>query len=386
MRANEWIDGIAIPRMRLAPDIGGAMMKSALVHYWITGQRGGENVLEAIAELLPDADLIAHVIKKDKLFGSLSGRRITETFISKLPFASSRYQMYLPLMPIALELLDVSEYDLIVSSEAGPAKWIIPSPDAFHVCYCHSPLRYIWDQQQIYMTQVPAVLRPFAEFYAHGLRHSDILSATRVDRFVANSNFVARRIQKYYRRDAEVIHPPVATESFLPAHELDDYYLIAGEIRQYKRVDVAVEACTALGRRLIVIGGGDTKHLRAVAGPNVTFLGRVSFEQFRETLARCRALIFPGVEDFGIVPVEAMACGRPVIAYGRGGALDTIVDGVTGILYNDPSVAGLMRAIEAFEATESAFEEGACIRQAKKFSRETFQLKFRELLSARECL
>jgi glycosyltransferase involved in cell wall biosynthesis len=354
--------------------------RSALVHYWLVGRRGGEVVLEAIAELLPNADLMGHIINPDVLFGSLRGREMRETFISRLPFARTNYQAYLLLMPLALEAIDMGKYDLVVSSEAGPAKWVITNPDARHICYCHSPLRYIWDQRSIYFNQLPRLARPLAEVAAHHLRRSDILSSTRVDDFVANSSFVARRIWKYYRREAEIIHPPIDVDDY-KVDEPGDFYLVAGENRHYKRFDVAIEACSRRGRRLYVVGAGtDTRELRAKAGPTVTFLGKLATPEFRRILSQCRALLFPGVEDFGIIPLEAMASGRPVIGYGRGGALDSVKPGVSGLLYDGGEADDLIRAMIEFEAEEHHFTSSGCVAVARAFDRTIFQAKFSELL------
>ena len=280
-------------------------------------------------------------------------------------------------MPFALERLDLNQYDIVVSSEAGPAKWVLTRPDAIHICYCHSPLRYIWDQQHVYLQRLPVALRLMAQLYASHLRKSDLLSAARVDYFIANSEFVRQRIKKFYRRDAYVIHPPVATTEFHPDPAPDDYYLFAGEIRRYKRPDLAIQACTNLGRRLIVLGEGPhISELRAFAGPTVEFRDRVSFAELKVTMARCRALLFPGVEDFGIIPVEVMASGRPVIAYARGGATETVVDGETGILYTENSVKGLSDAILRFEAAEVSFGPEACVRRARDFDTEVFLQRF----------
>jgi glycosyltransferase involved in cell wall biosynthesis len=357
-------------------------MKSALVHYWLVGKRGGEIVLEAMGEVLPQADLVAHVIKPDSLFGSLRDRTLIRTFISRLPMAERRYQVYLALMPLALEMLDLNSYDLILSSEAGPAKWVIPGPNARHICYCHSPLRYIWDQREIYFGQLPAPLRPFAHAMASSLRRSDALSAHRVDQFIANSTFVRNRIWKYYRREAEVIHPPIDVKQYTVG-DGGDYYLIAGEHRRYKRMDLAIKACTALGRRLIVAGGdSNAKELTAVAGPTVEFVGRPDDAAFRKLLAGCRALLFPGPEDFGIVAVEAMASGRPVIALAQGGALDSVDPGVSGLLYHGTEVEDVKSAILEFEANESAFTPSACVAQAMKFDRGLFLQKLRAVVQS----
>lgn len=354
--------------------------KVALVHYWLVRRRGGEAVLEAIGRLFPGADLIASVVDPDVAFGSLQGMPLRTTFVDKLPAAKKIYPLYLPLMPLGLEMIDTEGYDLIISSEAGPAKWIIPGPEAKHICYCHSPMRYLWDQRFGYIGKVPKIARPLAHVVAGRLRQSDVLSAARVTQFVANSSFVAQRINQYYRRDAEVIHPPVDVDRFTVG-EAEDFYLCAGQVVSYKRVDLAVQACTRLGRRLVIAGGGDNKRLREMAGPSVTFLGNVDDAEMKDLMRRCRALLYPGVEDFGIVPVEVMASGRPVIAFGRGGALDTVEPGVSGLLFNEQSVESLARAIERFEAEESSFSAEACRRSAHRFDRAVFERKFSDLVA-----
>ena len=356
------------------------MTKAALVHYWLVKWRGGEVVLDALGELLPDADLFAHVIDPAILRGSLLGRHTTETFIGRLPRARRLYKAYLPLMPLALEALDMSSYDIIVSSEAGPAKWVIPSPHARHICYCHSPMRYLWDQRQIYFAKLPRPFRPLAEAFASRMRRSDILSATRVDDFVANSDFVRQRIWKYYRREATVIYPPVDLQQFHVADSIGENYLVAGEIVPYKRVDLAVRACTKLDRRLRIVGGGDVTALKKIAGPTVEFVGRVSDEAFRDEIARCRALLFPGLEDFGLIPVETLASGRPVIAYGRGGVTETVQHGISGIFFGEQTSEALERAILEFEAEEASIRPEACVQRARAFSRQAFQTSMSALL------
>jgi glycosyltransferase involved in cell wall biosynthesis len=351
----------------------------ALIHYWLINNRGGEAVLEAIGRILPRANLYTNVLDRKYLFGSLEGMPVTTTFIDKLPAARKAYQAYVGLMPMALEALDMSPYDLIISSEAGPAKWVLPSPGKVHLCYCHSPMRYLWDQRFTYYEQIPPWLRPLAPFVAHGLRQSDVLSSFRVTQFIANSNFVAKRINQFYRREAEVIHPPVDVARFI-ADTPEDFYLCAGEIRHYKRIDLAILACQRLGRRIIIVGDGRLGPLESLAGPNVTFLGRVDTRTFKCLLARCRALLFPGVEDFGIVPVEAMASGRPVIAYGQGGALDSVDPGVSGVFFEEQSVDSLCDAILEFERIESRFSAERCQAWAKQFDRNVFESKFKNAI------
>jgi len=359
-------------------------MRVALVHYWLTNMRGGERVLKAFADMFPNADIFTHVVDRDRIAEGLKAHRIETSFISKMPFAVKHYQKYLPFMPRALEELDLSAYDLVISSESGPAKGVIPRPDAFHLCYCHSPMRYIWDLFGDYRSSAGLLARQVFPGIAHRLRTWDVTSAARVDQFVANSSFVAKRIEKYYRREAEVIFPPVATEEFsaAPTGEPGDYYLAAGEFVGYKRFDLAVDAFTRSGRKLIVIGDGEErKNLEKRAGPNVEFLGRVDFATLKQHFATARALAVPGEEDFGMVPVEVMASGRPVIAFGRGGALDTVRHGETGWLFSDQSVEGLVDAVEAFE--RETFDPAALRAHAGQFGLAPFREKVRGLLETR---
>ncbi len=339
------------------PDVGRAGLmqgrRVAIIHYWLVGMRGGEKVLESLCRMFPDADIFTHVADPSKLSATLTRHRITETRIGRLPFAKRMYQQYLPLMPRALEELDLTGYDLVISSEAGPAKGIIPPPDAPHLCYCHSPMRYLWDQYHVYRNGAGRLTKLAMPILAHQLRQWDVTSAARVDGFAANSQHVANRISKYWRREATVVHPPVAVEDFAPVAqaELGDFYLWAGELAPYKRADLAVEAFRRLDLPFVVIGGPDktVARLKAKAGPKTRFMGKVPFAELKSAMARCKALIFPGEEDFGIVPVEVMASGRPVIAYGRGGILDTVVDGETGLFFRDQTVDALIDAVQRFE-------------------------------------
>jgi glycosyltransferase involved in cell wall biosynthesis len=356
-----------------------ADLRVALVHYWLVSARGGEAVLEGIGRLFPAADLYAHVIDPSVPYGSLAKMRARTTFIAKLPAARRLYPAYLGLMPTALEALDLSSYDLVISSEAGPAKWVLPAPGAKHVCYCHSPMRYVWDQRFTYLDRIPAPIRPLAHLAGHSLRQSDFISASRVTQFVANSRFVANRIEQYYRRESEIIYPPVDVDDFVTG-EPEDFYLCAGEVRHYKRIDLAIQACERLGRRLIIAGGGNARRLKAMAGRHVEFTGRLDTEAMRSLMRRCRALIFPGVEDFGIVPVEVMASGRPVIAYAYGGALDSVVPGVSGVLFGRQTVDGLVSAILEFENSETALAQEEIRKHARTFSRAEFEAKFSALI------
>jgi glycosyltransferase involved in cell wall biosynthesis len=350
-------------------------LKVALVHYWLVGMRGGEKVLEELCALFPQAEIFTHVVVPEAISPALRRHKIHTTFIARLPGARKHYQKYLPLMPMALEELDLRGFDLVISSESGPAKGVITPPDCLHICYCHSPMRYVWNMYQDYKGEAGAVTRLLMPPIFHYLRQWDQLSSGRVDHFLANSTAVQSRIAKYYRREATVIHPPVDTGIFTPGNQSDgDYYLVCGQLVGYKRVDLAVEAFNRNGRPLVVIGGGELfRKLQAKAGANIRFLGPQSIEVLREHYRHCRALIFPGEEDFGIVPVEAMACGRPVIAYAKGGALDTVIDGATGILFPTQTVEALNNAVAEFESCPGALPPQSLRDHALRFSREIFR-------------
>jgi glycosyltransferase involved in cell wall biosynthesis len=357
-------------------------MKVAIIHYWLVTMRGGERVLEELCELYPDAHIYTHVVDRTKLSPKLRDRDIRTTFIAKLPFAVKCYQRYLPFMPMALEYLDLRGYDLVISSESGPAKGVITDPETLHICYCHSPMRYLWNMYHEYRGQTGGVTRFLMGPVFHYLRQWDCLSAFRVDYFVANSHTIAGRIAKYYRRHAVVIPPPVDTDAFAVADQHDDFYLFCGQLVGYKKADQAVKAFNRMGKRLIIIGTGEQyKMLKGIAGTTITMLGPQPFEVLKDHYARCRALIFPAEEDFGIVPVEAMACGRPVIAYGCGGALDTVVDGITGVLYKPQTVDALVAAVERFESCEDSFSSEKIRAHAEKFSRATFRHAFSQFVS-----
>ncbi|MEJ1931906.1 glycosyltransferase [Nostoc sp. NIES-2111] len=343
--------------------------------------RGGEKVIQELCKLYPDADIFTHVVDPDKVAPLISGRTVQTTFIARMPFSRRFYQYYLILMPFALEVLDLSGYDLVISSEAGPAKGVITGPRTLHVCYCHSPMRYVWDQFNQYVNS-KGVLARWA-FYIFGpcLRMWDVTTAARVDCFVANSSFVAGRIRKFYRRGAHVLNPPVDVDAFRVSRSNEGFYLVVGQMVAYKRVDLAVRAFTELGKRLIVIGTGEQeKALAKLAGPTIEFRGWQSDEEVARAYGECRALIFPGEEDFGIVPVEAMACGKPVIAFGRGGALDTVIDGRTGMLFGEQTVESLKACVTAFEARESSFDPDAIRAHAETFDRRHFNERFSRIV------
>jgi glycosyltransferase involved in cell wall biosynthesis len=356
-------------------------VKVAIIHYWLVGMRGGEKVLEALCELYPHADIFTHVVVPEAISPRLQYHKIRTSFIARLPRVSKWYKHYLPLMPFALEQLDLREYDLVISSESGPAKGIVPRPDALHVCYCHSPMRYVWNMYHEYLSSAGLLARTAMPLLMHYLRAWDVTSAARVDRFIANSHNVAARIWKYYRRQADVVYPPVDVDSFAPISEAKntDYFLMVGEMIPYKRPELAVQAFNATGRKLVVIGGGPMlAQLRRDARSNVSVLGPQPVQVLRHHYARCRALIFPGEEDFGIVPVEAMASGCPVVAYGRGGAVETVVDGITGILFGRQAVEDLVAAVERVDRME--FDQKMLVQHTRAFGTSRFKQEVSRLI------
>ncbi len=356
-------------------------MKVAFVHHWLVNYRGGERVLQALCNLYPEADIFTHVFAPENLPDSFRQRRVFTSFINRLPKAAKWYPYYLPLMPLALERLDLRGYDLVISIESGPSKGVIVDPGATHLCYCNTPMRYIWDMSHDYMEQCGCVKRFLSAPLFHYLRMWDVTTAARVDSFACNSQFVAKRIKKYYRREAEVVYPPVDLDDFQVGTEREDFYLLLGELVPYKRADIAIEACRKAGKRLVVIGGGpDLDALSRGAPRNVSFLGRQEFPVVRDHLSRCRALLFPGIEDFGIVPVEAMASGAPVIAYRNGGAAETVIDGVTGHLFQEQTADSLGTAIKEFE--EMNFKTDDLLKQAGRFSHQSFAENIQAFIQA----
>ncbi|MBU1384253.1 MAG: glycosyltransferase [Alphaproteobacteria bacterium] len=365
-------------RKRLPPaNFDAAALKVAIVHYWIVGDAGGEKVVKEIYKLFPQADI--YVVVHDPAVSAriFPGATIRASFLQKLPRSWKYYSALLPLMPWAVEALNVSEYDLVISSESGPAKGVLPGLDAIHVCYCHTPMRYLWDQFHEYRETGGLLTRTMMSVFGPPLRAWDRMTADRVDAFAANSRHVEKRIRKYYGRAARVIAPPVDLETFRPLDRRGDFYLIGGRHVRYKRLDLAVEMANRTGRRLVITGEGpETAALKRLAGPTVEFRGRCPVEELQTLYAECRAFLMPGEEDFGITPVEAMASGRPVIALARGGALDTVIDGKTGVLFPDQSAEGLIRAVDEFERQEAMFDVAVIRAWAERFSTERFGSEF----------
>jgi len=354
-------------------------LKVAIVHYWLVGMRGGEKVVSELCELYPEADIFTLVADRDKLSETINKHKITTSFLQKIG-GKKHYQKFLPLMPHALEGFDLTDYDLVISSEAGPAKGIVTRPDAVHICYCHSPMRYIWDLEPQYRSAAGTLARVVLRLTGPYLRQWDVTTSARVDHFIANSEYVASRIRKYYRRSSTVINPPVSLERFSPRSDVGDFYLCAGQITPYKKIELAIEAFTRSGKPLEIIGAGVTPQMQKMAGPNVKFLGAVSDEVMADKFACCKALIFPGVEDFGIVPLEVMASGRPVIAFARGGAMETVLDGVTGLLFHEQSSAALAEAVDRFERGAVRGSPEDFRRHVEKFGRSIFREKMRRFI------
>jgi glycosyltransferase involved in cell wall biosynthesis len=353
-------------------------MRTAIVHYWLINRRGGEKVLEALCRLLPDADIFTLFCDPETLSPALRRHEIHTSFLNPL---RRWHRDLLPLMPMALESFDLRGYDLVVSSESGPAKGVITSSTTRHVCYCHTPMRYLWDLYPAYRNEYTrsrlkrALMTPLSNY----LRLWDYASAARVDEFVANSENVRARIRKTYRRDAEVIHPPVDVESFHWAPS-ENYFLTVSELVPYKRIDLLVSHFSRTGQRLRIAGAGpELRRLRGAASRNIEFAGRVSDAELRDLYARCRAFLMPSEEDFGMTPVEALASGKPVIAYGRGGALETIPS-FGGVFFADQTEESFAEAMVRFERMEADIRPADLQAWAARFSEGEFSRKMSALL------
>jgi len=352
--------------------------KVVLVHDWLTGQRGGEKVLEVLAEIFPAAPIYTLFYVPGSQVPAVERRIIRTSFLQKLPFARKKYRSYLPLFPLAVELFDLQAYDLVISTSHCVAKGVIPHPDALHISYIHSPVRYAWNQYFSYFA--PEKLGVFSRFLVppviHYLRVWDESSSSRVDRFIANSENTARRIRKYYRRESVVIHPPVDADFFTPAEKeaRSDEFLIVSALVPYKRIDLAISVCSRAKLPLSIVGTGpELNKLKKAAGPTVRFLGPLRSDDLREAYRKAQALLIPGEEDFGITSLEAQACGTPVIAFGKGGALESVSPGETGVLFQDLSVSGLAGALDKFRRLE--FNKSVLRSNAMKFSRPLFKEK-----------
>jgi len=352
-------------------------LKVALVHDWLISPGGAEQVLEEFASLFPGAPIFTAVYDKKKMGSMFAENRIVASYMQRIPFAKKHYRKMLALMPRAFEEFDLSDFDLVLSSSSCCAKGVISSATTLHISYIHTPMRYAWDLYPNYLRQAGFLTRLAMRIQMTSIRRWDALSGMRVDKYLANSREVAARISKTYRRDAVVLHPPVRTDFYSLGSnpdEYDDYYLVVSRLVAYKRIDLAIRACNKLGRKLLIIGSGpQEKRLKKLAGPRIFFLGRVSDNEIREHYRRCRAFLFPAFEDFGITPVEAQACGKPVVALGRGGALDTVIPGLTGVFFNAQTEDSLINGIRELESRH--WNSSKISHHARKFDRKIFLSK-----------
>lgn len=358
-------------------------MKIAIVHDWFKIEGGAENVVTSLLNIYPEADFFSVVdfftdAQRKKV---LDGKRATYTFIQRLPFARKYFQHYLFLFPLAIERLDLREYDLIISSSHAVAKGVLTGPDQLHICYCHTPMRYAWDMYFAYKEEhhIKGIKERVLSYVLHKIRVWDVVSSNRVDHFIANSSFVQKRIVKYYRRDSKVIFPPVDTSRFHLCEEKEEFYFTASRLVPYKKIKMIVEAFVENGKPLIVAGSGaELKGIQDIATDNISLLGYVEDVKMIELMQKAKAFVFAAHEDFGIIPVEAMLCGTPVIAYGKGGIRDTVVDGKTGVLYMDQTTTSLQEAINKFEV--SSFDPKEISEYAKRFSIAEFEKKIKDFV------
>jgi len=359
-------------------------LRVAIAHDWLNGMRGGEAVLEAIVELFPQAELFTLVAEPGKISRTLRRPRLTTSFLQNLPGGVSRYRHYLPLMPRAIESLDVAGYDLVISSSHCVAKGVRKDADAYHLSYVHAPMRYIWDRYEDYFGPGRASLpvRVAASLVRDRLQSWDRGSSSidRIDQIICNSRFISERVREFWGRESGVVHPFADLSRFTRPRQAGKNYIMVGAFAPYKRIDLAIEAFNRLKLPLLIVGGGqDAEKLRAMAGPTIEFLGALSNEAISDLFSRARGFVFPGLEDFGITPVESLAAGCPVIAYGKGGALETVTR-ETGVFFQDQTVESLMNAIEIVEKGAFSGSEEACRERAAHFTKERFKRDFTTLL------
>lgn len=356
-------------------------MKVALIHDWLPFMGGAERVVTNFLELYPDAPIYTTICNKSRLDGPLKDANIITSYLQKNKEIENHRKLF-PFMPTAMESFDLNEFDIVLSSSSSVAKAVITKPDTLHVCYCHSPMRYAWEFSHEYagkMAGTKGIKAKILSYFLTGIRLWDNASADRVDYFIANSENVAKRIWKHYRRESVVIHPPVRCKLFDISDIDDEYFLVVSRLQEYKRIDLAVEAFNELGLPLVIIGDGpERERLQKIAKSNIKFLGRESDEVIKDYYAKCKAFIFPGEEDFGITPLEAMASGRPVIAYGKGGALETVVENKTGIFFENQNKDDLISAVIKFK--NKKFDKNEIRKHAEKFDEEIFKKKISDFI------
>jgi glycosyltransferase involved in cell wall biosynthesis len=359
-------------------------MKIAIVHDYLNQLGGAERVLEVFCEMFPEAPIYTLLADPDILTAPMKKHRIYQSFVSRLPFVKKHYKKYLLLFPAAIEQFDLSEYDVVLSASSAFAKGVLTKPHTRHICYCYTPMRYVWDLYHRYLQEdgPGGLYRKILPFGLHYVRLWDRLTADRVDDFIAISQTVARRIEKYYRRSSTVIYPPVEVERFMVADpdQVEDYVLVVSRLLPYKRVDIVIEACNALKQPLVIIGDGyDRPRLERLAGPTVKFLGYQPDHITAEYYAKCKAFIFAGEEDFGLTPVEAQASGRPVIAFAAGGALETVVQGETGLFFKEQTKESLIEVLSDFRPQE--FDNQRIRQHALKFDKSVFVRQMRDYIA-----
>jgi len=361
-------------------------VKRALVHDWLLTFGGAERVLEEIYELFKSPIYTLFYDRKALRGTKLEKAEISTPFTNKLPFSKSKYRLYLPLFPFAVEQIDLSDYNTVISSSHAVAKGVLVRSDQLHICYCHTPFRFVWELYHSQLRKLGFLKRSIFQVISHYYRIWDRLSADRVDYFVANSKSVSMRIWKVYRRKAKVIYPPVSVESFEVSEQKEDFYVTVGRLVPYKRIDLIVKAFSEMkNRKLVVIGDGpERERLEKISSGNVRFLGKVPFPVLKEYLKRARAFVFAAEEDFGIAPVEAQACGTPVIAYEKGGTSETVINGKTGILFKKQSTEYIIQAVEEFEKRENNFDPWEIRKNAEKFSKERFKENFLSFVHQKE--
>ncbi len=360
-------------------------MKVALIHDYLTQYGGAERVLEALCEIYPDAPIYTLIYDEKLIEKKFPGRKIYSSFLQKVPFAKKRHRSFLVLMPLAIEQFDLSDYDLVISDTASYAKGVITLPKTKHICYCHTPTRYAWDDSHKYIRDFPFpdFVKKFIPYFMTYIRTWDFQASQRPDFYLANSNFVAKRIKKYYKQDALVIHPPVDTLKFnfsknSAKKNKGSYFLMVGRLLSYKKFDLAITAFSKIGLPLKIVGNGpERKKLEKIASDNIEFLGALEDEKLREYYQNAKALIFPQEEDFGIVPLEAMALGRPVIAFEAGGARETVISGKTGIFFKEQTEESIIDAVSRFK--DLSFDVDFIRNHAKTFDKKIFKEKIRAL-------
>lgn len=361
-------------------------MKIAIIQEWFTTLGGSEKVVKAISELYPDADIFT-LVKDDNLIKQLGfiNRNITTSIIQKLPWATTKYKSYLPLFPFAIEQFDLRNYDLIISSNHAVSKGVLTSSDQMHISYCHSPIRYAWDLHHQYLEEEGlrfGIKGLLARYFLHRIRIWDFQSANRPDFIVSNSNFIGKRIKKVYGKDSTTIYPPIEIDDFTLEMEKDDYYFTCSRMVPYKKIDLIVEAFSKMPDKKLFVGGDgpDFTKIKKLATANIEFLGFLPFKELIGKIQKAKAFVFAAIEDFGMLPLEAQACGTPVIAFGKGGSLETVIDGKTGVLFKEQTIESLIEAVNRYELICSTILSENCRLNAERFSKERFKTEFKEFV------